>query len=75
MAVPCIGWMHKLYCYRPAVLNLWAAAHWWALTSAWWDATMVGMDNFFCESRFTIREKVSSLSSGVTASATYLNDL
>ena len=54
---------------KAAVLNLWAA-----------DLFLVGRDQgwelriFLCESRVTIHEKVPSLSSGVRASATYLND-
>jgi len=55
-----------------AVLNLWAAAHWWTA-----DLCLVGRDQvwelsiFLCESRVTIHDKVPSLSSGVRASATY----
>ena len=47
-----------------AVLNLWAAAHWWAA-----DLCLVGRDQgwelriFLCESHVTIHEKVPSLGS------------
>jgi len=54
---------------RAAVLNLWAADLFPGGPWPW-----LGMENFFCESRVTIHEKVSSLSSGVRASATYAND-
>jgi len=53
--------------FKPAVLDLWAA-----------DLCLVGREqgwelrHFLCES---IHEKVPSLSSGVRASATYVNDL
>jgi len=45
-----------------AVLNLWAAAHWWAA-----DLCLVGRDqgwelrNFLCESRVTIHERYQVL--------------
>jgi len=67
--------MHLPHAVRAAVLNLWAAAHQWAA-----DLCLVGRDQgwelriFLCESHVTIHEKVPSLSSGVRASATYVND-
>src|SRR6218665_3316140 len=58
---------------RTAVLTLWAAAHWWAA-----DLCLVARNQGWelrNLSRVTIHKKVLSLSSGVRASATYLNDL
>src|SRR6218665_2995326 len=67
------GTKSEMIVINSAVLNLWAAAHWGA-----GDLCLVGRDQGWelrNLSRVTIHEKVPSLSSGVRASATYLNDI